>query len=584
MAGGSFWTMLRIAGFFSAVWFAGKGAKYLRVSSIVLEILVGIVFAPGLLPISILPETYSLCSHDTYTVFGVTTTITQEMCNDAGITEAMADHTMHHHPMFHMLHHMDFCHDELEHWEHDDFVDDEGKLFKCMQKSCHKEVAHLCGSEPNVFSLIGHAGVGLMIFESGMHFDFDGARKVFPKASVVAVFGTFLPLIAGMLLTPLFGFPMFPDGLAVGVALAPTSVGIALKLLMEAKVLQKDFGQLILTAAFVDDILSLIIFNVLFSITAPSGFDPVTCVVFPVIGCVFMIAFGSLGIFFWPKVVHWMEERLEARRFNEAMMVLMFTLLLGYGSFTMYLGTHLWGAFVAGMSFAGVHKAHHIWSQQTKRITSWMLRIFFSCTVAFAIPVQALLTLESFAYGSILGIVACILTKVVSGVCMGKPRFVIGWAMVGRAEFAYLIAEMAKSGGIMSAELFAIVVWSLLYATIVAPIVFKKVLTNYVVAETAAEGGDVEAVKNTLGHSHTMNLHFADTIADAEKAEHEADHAKVQDLEGKVAAQQEEILALQAQLFAVGPLGGPLPVLMGQTAAPPQNDAIKTEDTKKEEV
>jgi len=176
------------------------------------------------------------------------------------------------------------------------------------------------------------------------------------------------------------------------------------------------------------------------------------------------------------------------------------------------------------------------------------------------------------------------LTKVVSGICMGKPRFVIGWAMVGRAEFAYLIAEMAKSGGIMSAELFAIVVWSLLYATIVAPIVFKKVLTNYVVAETAAEGGDVEAAKNTLGHSHTMNLHFADTIADAEKAEHEADHAKVQDLEGKIAAQQEEILALQAQLFAVAPAAGPLPMLMGKTAAPPQNDAIKTEEIKKEEV
>merc|ERR1712096_180235 len=100
--------------------------------------------------------------------------------------------------------------------------------------------------------------------------DSDGCKKVFPKASLVAVFGTFLPLVTGMMLTGAFGYPMFPDGLAAGVALAPTSVGIALKLLMEAKVLQKDFGQLILTAAFIDDILSLIIFNILFSITAPS--------------------------------------------------------------------------------------------------------------------------------------------------------------------------------------------------------------------------------------------------------------------------------------------------------------------------
>ena len=55
----------------------------------------------------------------------------------------------------------------------------------------------------------------------------------------------------------------------------------------------------------------------------------------------------------------------------------MFALLLGYGSFTMYFGTHFWGAFVAGMSFAGFHEAHHNWSHQTKRMTRWMMRIFF---------------------------------------------------------------------------------------------------------------------------------------------------------------------------------------------------------------
>merc|ERR1712110_248701 len=121
-------------------------------------------------------------------------------------------------------------------------------------------------------------------------------------------------------------------------------------------------------------------------------------------------------------------------------------------------------------------------------MTAWMLRIFFSCTVAFAIPYDSLFTLEAFAYGSIMGIVACISTKVASGVCMGEARFVIGWAMVGRAEFAYLIAEMAKSGGILSEEMFSIIIWALLYATIIAPIVFKKVLQRFVLAESEAAG------------------------------------------------------------------------------------------------
>lgn len=37
--------------------------------------------------------------------------------------------------------------------------------------------------------------------------------------------------------------PFFPMGVAAGTALAPTSVGIALRLLGEAGVLKEDFGQ-----------------------------------------------------------------------------------------------------------------------------------------------------------------------------------------------------------------------------------------------------------------------------------------------------------------------------------------------------
>lgn len=239
-------------------------------------------------------------------------------------------------------------------------------------------------------------------------------------------------------------------------------------------------------------------------------------------------------------------------------MIIMFSLLLGYGSFTMYLGTHLWGAFVAGMSFAGYHKAHQIWSQQTKRVTRWMLRIFFSCTVAFAIPFDTLFTVEAFGYGSIMGIVACIMTKVVSGVCMGKARFVIGWAMVGRAEFAYLIAELAKSGGLLSNEMFAIVVWALLYATIFAPIVFKKVLQRHVLAELEAQGGDVEAAQKTVARNGTLTHgSFPGRMAEEEDAAQAEEHQKRMDLETEIAWKDREIAELKAQLF------GAEPVLLG---------------------
>eukprot|EP00913_Durusdinium_trenchii_P028711 g26926.t1 len=325
-----------------------------------------------------------------------------------------------------------------------------------------------------------------------MHFDFEKAQVVGPPAVCVAILGTILPLVMGSLLTVLFGRPLMPDGIAAGTALAPTSVGIALRLLGEAGVLQENFGQAIITAAFVDDILSLVLFNVLFSLGGE--FDAFKTVFAPLIGIAFMGFACVLAVKFWPNflknyILAKVPPKAEGAKISaadEALFLFMFALLFVYATITHFLGTHLWGCFIAGMSFACLeppHHAHHVWVKQTKRLTSWMIRIFFTGTVAFSIPLQQL-----FRAGSIMGIVACIGTKVICAPFMGKARWVIGWAMVGRAEFAYLIAQMALSSGMMDPGTFSVVIWALLYATIFAPFVFRFLLNRYVASEGLGEG------------------------------------------------------------------------------------------------
>jgi len=145
------------------------------------------------------------------------------------------------------------------------------------------------------------------------------------------------------------------------------------------------------------------------------------------------------------------------------------------------------------MSFSGVKGSVTIWSRQTKRLTQWMMRMFFAGTVAFSIPVAMLFEAQAFFYGTILGLIACIGTKLASGLWYGPARWVIGWAMVGRAEFAYLIAQMALAYELISPEVFVIVIWALLYATIMAPAGFIYALDKHIQrlwAEEAAEEQD----------------------------------------------------------------------------------------------
>merc|ERR1712187_617587 len=102
-------------------------------------------------------------------------------------------------------------------------------------------------------------------------------------------------------------------------------------------------------------------------------------------------------------------------------------------------------------------------------------------------------------------------TKVLCAPFMGDARWVIGWAMVGRAEFAYFIAIMAKSLKMMEDKVFAIIIWGLIYATIFAPLIFRKVLARYIAKieksklqseepEVSYPPTDVVCVTNFSGH------------------------------------------------------------------------------------
>jgi len=61
--------------------------------------------------------------------------------------------------------------------------------------------------------------------------------------------------------------------------------------------------------------------------------------------------------------------------------------------------------------------------------------------------------------------------------------------MVGRAEFAYLIAQLANSSNMLSPDVFSVVIWSLLYATVFAPFCFRQLLRKFLDRKKALQGG-----------------------------------------------------------------------------------------------
>jgi len=332
----SFYAMLAIVAFLIAIWVAGKLSRVIGVSSMVLEVTIGLLLGPNVLPL--LPKQLSVCyddlttdcssraaqvyiaSQDTqfcdlgaylergkYTpdgewangFFGNVTTVTLK--GHAYHLDGASSHGGQNSSDRRQLG------DEVAAGSHRRLASggnagktDYDSYQECLEEQCGYDLAMKCATTPDIFTIIGHTGVAMMIFESGMHFDFEQAKTVGHWACLVAMLGTFLPIVTGTALAVAYGFEVNPAGLAVGVSLAPTSIGIALKLLHEANALHLYFGQAVMTAAFVDDVLSLILFSVLFSMTGDMTFMTFLPLI---LGCVFMVVAIAAAPVVWPKLI-----------------------------------------------------------------------------------------------------------------------------------------------------------------------------------------------------------------------------------------------------------------------------------------
>merc|ERR1719506_2497296 len=120
-----------------------------------------------------------------------------------------------------------------------------------------------------------------------------------PHVVTVACLGTALPIVLGLGFMVAVGTPAYPNGLASGFSLAPTSVGISLSLLGQAKQLNTRCGQIIMSAAFLDDIFSIICLVVLINL-AKGDFDPVVHVIVPLIASFAFVGAGIAGSMYLP--------------------------------------------------------------------------------------------------------------------------------------------------------------------------------------------------------------------------------------------------------------------------------------------
>ncbi|HET6770320.1 MAG TPA: cation:proton antiporter [Actinomycetota bacterium] len=327
---------------------------------------------------------------------------------------------------------------------------------------------HLLGavgadSEP-VLELLAELGVIILLFTVGLETSLGELRQVGRPALLVGSLGVAAPFALGAALMVGLGYER-GDVLFVAAAMVATSVGVTARVLRDLGALRTPPGRVVLGAAVVDDVLALLILAVVGGLAA-GDFSTVELTLTVLEVLVFIVVVGVAG----PRVVKRASELAHLPIVPGSPLVLALLLTLGLAALSETIGlAAIIGAFLAGLIFE--FKKSEVTSQ-VQPIYEFLVPFFFAVTGSRLDP-------GVFADPSILGLAAAvtalaILTKVGAGYwgsrSLGKgDAMLVGVGMVPRGEVGLIVASLGLGLGIISADLYGVVVAMTIVTTLATP-------------------------------------------------------------------------------------------------------------------
>lgn len=401
---------------------------------------------------------------------------------------------------------------------------------------------------PEAFVLLGEVGLVLLVVEAGIDVDVSTLKLIGTRGLIIAVIGSVLPISLGIIIAIIInGTDNIKESIAAGATFGPTSVGVALSILRSGGVLNTPVGQLIISAAVIDDMIALIVLSQLESL---AGTIDAASILIPVVSAVAFLSIGGyIAIFVVPPIVHkYVHPKIKEEHIGKAELGIMFGILLFMMPATFYAkASYLMGGFIAGLAFCTSHDLHVEFVRQLKRLMQWLLRIFFAASIGFQVPIKDLFT------GTVIwkGLVFCLALsgKLLAGFLV--PNFnqsraftgphlrdclITGFALAAEGEFAFVIAVFSVSEGLISEELYAAVVLAVLLSTIVPPFLLRFTI-GYYNRKTA------EALKNLADQELERN-HNLDSTLSVEKP---STSEREDDLVGAIRNKTAVFLCIQTQ-------------------------------------
>ncbi|MDX8503433.1 cation:proton antiporter [Mesorhizobium sp. VK4C] len=349
-------------------------------------------------------------------------------------------------------------------------------------------------AQKSMINAIAQLGVLMLLLLTGMETDLRLVRRVGRACFSISAAGVAVPFVLGFVAAQFMpasllatGSERVVAGLFLGTALSISSVKIVAMVVREMNFMRRDLGQIIVSSAIIEDTIGWVIIAITIGI-ATRGRIEAGSLAFTLAGVAAFMGFSfTLGRRIVFDAIRWTNDTFRS---EYAVVTVILAIMGAMALITDLIGVHtVLGAFVAGILVGeSPILSRHIEGQLRGVITALFMPVFFGVAglsadlTVLMDPQLALLTVALVAIASIGKFGGAFIGAEASGMSRAEG-IAVGCGMNARGSTEVIVASIGLSIGVLSHNLFTMIVTMAVITTLAMPPTLRWALGRLPIGE-----------------------------------------------------------------------------------------------------
>lgn len=320
-------------------------------------------------------------------------------------------------------------------------------------------------------------GVMFLLFALGLDFSFKKILKMGVAPVIAALTVIFSMMMIGILIGQAFGWSSM-NGLFLAGMLAMSSTTIIYKAFDDLGLRQQQFSSLVMSVLILEDVLAIVMMVVLTTI-AKGGSDDGEQMVASLLSIVFfLVLWFVVGLFFIPSFLRISRSLIN----DEVLLIVSLALCCGMAVCASLVGfSPAFGSFVMGSILAETIEAKKIEKviEPVKNLFGAVFFVSVGMLVDMQVVISQWLPILVITFGIIFGqSIFGTFGFMLSGQTL-KTAMRCGFSMAQIGEFAFIIASLGLSLGVVAEYLYPVVVTVSVITTFLTPYMIRSAVPLY---------------------------------------------------------------------------------------------------------